>query len=150
MNISQLVLSAILGITTAIITIIIISYRDVISSSFRLKPRNISGFWEGDAIYQSDRSSRRGFTCKLKQLGPRVSGTLASAGEFATEYKVEGHFFESEYVVITITNANASMLNYATGILRLNKFGNELVGSFVGRARTTEDAVAGTLLLKRK
>lgn len=144
------VLAPVVGIIAAIAAAVLTSYRDVIISSFKLKPRDVSGFWKGKAIYHSNRSAGRDFTCTLKQLGPRISGTLASSGKYATSYHVEGHFFESEYIVITITNANDSMLNYATGIVRLDKFGKELIGSFVGRARTTEDAVVGTLELSRE
>ena len=70
---------------------------------------------------------------------------MSSAGEFGTAYKIKGRFFESEFLLVTIENKKDDMLNYATGILRLDRFAKEMTGQFVGRARTAEDVVLGTL-----
>lgn len=144
------IVAAIIGAMAAIVAAMIVAYKDAVLWGLRIKPRRVTGFWRGCAKYDSDRNEGREFTCNLKQFGNRVRGTLASAGEYGTQYEVDGRFFETEYLLVSINNKNSEMLNYATGILKLNRFTNEMKGTFVGRARTADDVVLGTLELRKE
>ncbi len=143
------VLAAIITGVATITSALLVAYRDVIIGRLRFKPRNISGLWAGKAKYTFPSDKIHEFTCTFNQRWTRIRGTLVSTGNGATEYKIEGRFFESEYLSLTVTNAESETINYAIGIVRFERGGNKMVGYFVGRARTTDGVVAGTLEFTR-
>jgi hypothetical protein len=144
------IIAALIGAFATIIAALIAKYKDTVLLGLRIKPRRVAGFWRGRAFYHSNRNQGRDFTCSLSQFGNKISGTLASAGEYGTEYEIDGRFLESEFLLITIKNKKDDMLNYATGILKLDRFAKAMTGQFVGRARTAEDIVLGTLELTKE
>lgn len=143
------IVAALIAATATILAGILVNYRDVIVDRFRFKPRSISGFWRGLATYVGQETRIHYFTCRLRQLGSRFSGTLSSEGEDAADYKVTGSFLETEYFQVNVGNTNPNSVNYSTGILRFSRSGNELSGYFVARARGTEGIVTGRLELRR-
>ena len=108
------------------------------------------GFWAGKVIYTTDPIREHRITCDLKQMGSRISGPLTSIEEDTTHYKVESGFFETSYFRITIHNIDPDVVNCATGIFTLDRYGTSIIGNFVGRARRTEGVVAGKLDIQRK
>lgn len=135
---------------TSATSVLLVAYRDVIIDRLRFKPRNVSGLWVGKAKYTLPSDKIHEFTCTFKQRLTIIEGTLVSTGNGATEYKIEGRFFESEYLSLTVTNAVSETINYAIGIVHFERGGKKMVGYFVGRGRTTDGVVAGTLEFTRQ
>lgn len=53
----------------------------------------------------------------------------------SNKYKFEGNIYELEYFHFNVTNENEDAVNYSTGILRLNREGDQISGEFLARSR---------------
>ena len=109
------IITGVAAITSAT-SALLVAYRDVIIDRLRFKPRNVSGLWVGKAKYTLPSDKIHEFTCTFKQRWTIITGKLVSTGNGATEYKIEGRFFESEYLSLTVTNAVSETINYAIGM----------------------------------
>lgn len=125
----------------------LIAQRDVIVDTLRLRYRKVSGLWSGRAVYSATPHEVHEFTCRLRQRGGKINGTLTT--DDLTDYEVIGHFFETEYFQIAIVNANTEAINYGIGIMRFERSGDEIRGPFLGRTRSADKIVEGTIELRR-
>ncbi|PIP40973.1 MAG: hypothetical protein COX19_04570 [Desulfobacterales bacterium CG23_combo_of_CG06-09_8_20_14_all_51_8] len=60
------IIAALIGAGAMVVVALLTAYKDTVILGFRIKPRHVSGFWRGRAIYHSNRSQGRDFTCSLK------------------------------------------------------------------------------------
>jgi hypothetical protein len=145
------ILAAIL-ISTAgsILATLIWTQRSALNAAVRGQSRKVAGLWIGTAAYGPEPRHRRDFTCRLRQVGSFVYGSLSSFGERATDYELRGAIMESEYLHVTLRNKNPNVINYATGVLRIAHDCKHMKGHLVGRSRTLDQIVTGDLAMTRQ
>ena len=140
----DVIIAALITTVGALISTLLIVFKDHLASLFSWKRRKWVGLWKGTA-HCNDTDRTYQITVRLKQTGRIVSGTLTSHSPDSLEYRIKGKIHEPEFMTYYAENADPEAINYFVGVLRLARAADRITGGYLARSRLVEGISSGKI-----